>query len=424
MAQSKLTALKVESLSIPGRYSDSGGLYLNISKEGTKSWLYRYQRQGSRRWMGLGSYHKKSNTLATARAMAVEMKGLLNKGLDPIDNKRGLQEAKIKDREESDREKRLRSMTFKACAEGYMKIMAPEWSNPKHRQQWANTLATYAYPFIGDMPVNGIGTEHIRQCLDPIWNTKTETASRVRQRIESVISYAIVNKYREQANPAVWKGSLDKLYPKPSKVKDNLYHAAGQEQHHNALSYPEIPAFITRLKAMGGVAPIALKFLILTASRTGEVRFAQWDEFDLNKKEWNIPKARMKARKAHRVALSDTAVELIEAMPRVSEWVFPGGKIGKPMSDGALSAVLKRMDMKDITVHGFRSSFRDYIGEETGFPHRLAEYALAHGLSDETEKAYARGDLLKRRFELMAHWASYVDSNATQTSSCCDSQRN
>ena len=415
MAQGRLTALKVESLASPGRYADGGGLYLSISKSGTKSWLYRYQLHGSRRWMGLGSYHKAGNTLAMARAKTIENKALFNKGLDPLDNKKALKQARLDEEEKSKKATRLRAMTFKVCAENYMAMMAAEWSNPKHRQQWANTLATYAYPYIGDMPVNAIDTEHVRLCLDPIWNTKTETATRVRQRIESVIAYALVNKYREHENPAVWKGSLDKLYPKPSKVKENRYQSADEEQHHKAMNYAEVPVFISRLNAMEGVAAIALKFLILTTSRTGEVRFAKWDEFDLEKKEWNIPKARMKARKPHRVALSNAAIELLNDMPRMGEWVFPGGKIGKPMSDGAMSAVLKRMDLKDITVHGFRSSFRDYIGEETGFPHRLAEYALAHGLSDDTERAYARGDQLQRRFELMEHWAAYVDSGNRAT---------
>lgn len=411
MAQGKLTALKVESLSKTGRYSDGGGLYLNVSNEGTKSWLFRYQLQGLRRWMGLGSYHKVSNALAMARANAVEKRGLLNKGIDPIESKRASQQARLKSIEEDDQEKRLRSMTFQVCAEARMKSKAGEWSNSKHRQQWANTLATYAYPYIGDMPVNDIETKHVRQCLDPIWHTKTETASRVRQRIESVITHAIVSGYREKGNPATWKGLLSEIYPNPSKVKANRYEAAGEEEHHNALDYKKIPEFITELDAMEGVAPKALKLLILTACRTGDIRFAKWDEFDLAKKVWDIRKGRMKVKKAqHRVALSIAAKELIESMPRVDEWVFPGGKIGKPMSDGAMSAVLKRMDRRDITVHGFRSSFRDYIGEETGFPHRLAEYALAHSLTDDTEKAYARGDQLKRRFKLMEHWAAYVTS--------------
>ena len=410
MAQGKLTALKVESLSSPGRYADGGGLYLNISRQGTKSWLYRYQLQGSRRWMGLGAYHKTSNSLAIARAKVIEQKNLLNKNIDPMGNKRTLKETRSREIENSEREKRRHGMTFKVCAENYMTIMAAGWSNPKHRQQWANTLATYAYPYIGDMPIHHIDTPHIRQCLDPIWQSKTETASRVRQRIESVIAYAIANQYREQPNPATWKGALDKLYPKPSTVKNNRYRATGKEQHHNALNYSDIPVFIAQLNTVKGIAANALKFLILTAARTGEVRFAQWREFDLDKKEWNIHGARMKARKTHRVALSNAAVTLIKNTPKTGDWVFPGRKIGKPMSDGAMSAVLKRMNMKHITVHGFRSTFRDYIGEETGFPHRLAEYALAHSLSDSTEKAYARGDLLKRRFELMECWAAYVDT--------------
>jgi len=408
MAANNLTALKIESLADTGRYADGSGLYLNISKDGTKSWLYRYQLKGKRRWMGLGSYHRKSNTLAMARSKSVEAKALVNRGIDPLDQQRDEDEGKRLSDLKSKRENELQSMTFKVCAEGYIETMKAQWSNAKHIQQWTNTLVTYALPFIGNMPVKDIEVEHIQLVLDPIWETKTETANRVRQRIESILAYAIGKKYRNTPNPAIWKGLLDSFYPKPEKVKQKRYEKAGLEKHHNALPYDELPAFMQDLRNMEGIAAIALQFTILTASRTSEIRFAKWDEFNIDKKEWNIPKGRMKARKAHRVALSDAATNLLNTLPRLNEYVFPGGKVDKPISDGAMSSVLKRMNRKGITVHGFRSSFRDYIGEETGFPYRLAEFALAHGLTDEAEKAYARGDMLKKRFTMMNAWADYI----------------
>ena len=410
MSQKKLTVYEVESSSEPKWYPDGGGLYLYIAKRGTKSWAYRYQFNKKRRLMGLGGYHSKTNTLAMARVKATAAKALVDRGIDPIDQQREKKEQERATESQTKRENKLKNMTFKVCAEGYIKAMKAEWSNAKHIQQWTNSLTTHAFPYIGDMPVKDIETEHVRLVLDPIWETKTETANRVRQRIESIIYYAIASKYRETSNPAIWKGLLDKFYPKPSKVKQKRYEQAGKEKHHNALPYQEIPSFIVELKKMEGTAAQALRFTILTASRTGEVIFATWDEFNLDKKEWNIPAARMKARKAHRVALSDAVVDLLKSLPRVNEYVFTGWKSDIPMSNAAMSAVLKRMNRKDITVHGFRSTFRDYIGEETGFPYRLAEFALAHGLTDEAEKAYARGDMLKKRFKIMNAWAIYVDS--------------
>jgi integrase len=410
MSQKKLTALKVESLTEPKWYSDGEGLYLYIAKGGSKSWAFRYQFNKKRRLMGLGGYHSKTNTLAMARVKATAAKALVDRGIDPLVQQRENKAELVESENLAKREDNLKNMTFKVCAENYIETMKVQWSNEKHIQQWTNTLTTYAYPHIGDMPVKDIETEHVRLVLDPIWNTKTETANRVRQRIESVISYAIANKYRETLNPAIWKGLLDTFYPKPEKVKQIRYEQAGKVKHHNALPYDDMPAFMIELRKMDGTAAQALRFIILTASRTGEVLFATWDEFNLEKKEWNIPAARMKARKAHRVALSDAVIQLLESLPRVSEYVFSGLKIDKPMSNGAMSSVLKRMDRKGITVHGFRSTFRDYIGEETGFPYRLAEFALAHGLTDEAEKAYARGDMLKKRFKMMNAWADYVDS--------------
>jgi len=289
--------------------------------------------------------------------------------------------------------------------------MEVEWSNAKHRKQWRSTLEAYAFPHIGSMAVNDIQTEHIKLCLDPIWLTKTETARRVRQRIETIIDYAIANEYRKNRNPAIWKGHLDKFYPKPNKVKEAIYEQEGREKHLAALPYRDMPTFMTHLKGIEGMAVVALRFSILTAARSGEVRYATWTEFNLDRKEWNIPKSRMKARKAHRVALSDAAIELLKTLPRNDSYVFPGRKRGRPINNGGMLKTIQVLGYSDITVHGFRSTFRDYIGEETGFPHRLAEFALAHGLTDESEKAYARGDLLKKRFTMMNAWAAFVDSD-------------
>jgi integrase len=387
-----------------GRHADSDGLYLQVSASGAKSWLYRYQIEGRRREYGIGSLSK--FTLAQARKERDQLRLKVKAGIDPLAEKQKNKAIAERDKKEAAN----KAMTFEVCAEKFIDIMEAQWSNSKHRDQWRNTLRDYAYPIIGNLPICDIETTHVRECLDPIWFTKTETAKRLRQRIESVIDYAIASGYRQERNPAIWKGLLDKAYPKPSKVMEVKHEKAGTEKHHPALPYGEMPAFMKELIKQQGVAAKALRFTILTASRTGEVRFATWDEFDLEKKEWNIPKLRMKARKPHRVALSDAAVELLKNLPKDTPYVFPGGKIGKPLSENGMAAVLKRMGRKDITVHGFRSTFRDYIGEETGFPHRLAEFALAHGLTDEAEKAYARGDLLKKRFKMMNAWAAYVDS--------------
>lgn len=399
-----LTPDAIKKLNQKGRYADSDGLYLQVATGGTKTWIYRYQIQGRRREYGIGSLAK--FTLSQARNERNKLRLKVKAGIDPLAEK----QENIAAADRAKKEAATKTMTFEVCAEKFITIMEAQWSNRKHRNQWRNTLRDYAYPIIGNLPTCDIETSHVRECLDPIWFTKTETARRLRQRIESVIDYAIASGYRQERNPAIWKGLLDKAYPKPSKVMEVKHEKAGTDKHHSALPYSDIPAFMRELTKQQGVAAKALRFTILTASRTGEVRFATWDELDLERKEWNIPKARMKARKAHRVALSDAAVELLESLPKDTPYVFPGGKIGKPLSENGMAAVLKRMDRQDITVHGFRSTFRDYIGEETGFPHRLAEFALAHGLTDEAEKAYARGDLLKKRFKMMNAWAAYVDS--------------
>lgn len=418
MAINQLTALQVNQLSAPGRYADGGGLYLNIKEDGSKSWVFRFQLNKKRRNMGLGAFNKKTNGLAEARKKAGEKRHLVEQGIDPIEHAKQMEAERLAENERKQQERAAKvsanQNTFKACAELYIKNKSAEWKNAKHKQQWENTLAEYAYPLIGDVPIDDIDIEQIRKVLDPIWFKKTETASRVRQRIEAVISSAIAIGTRTKPNPATWKGLLDNFYPRPEKVKRKRHIDAGTDPHFAAMPYDDLPAFMAELVTLPGVAPIALRFLILTVPRTSELRYAEWSEFNLEKKQWNIPPERMKAGIEHRVALPDAAVKILEDMPAASKYVFPGWKKGTALSDGAFRSVLKKMGITNATTHGFRSSFRDYIGEETGFPYRLAEFALAHQLTDEAEKAYARGDMLKKRFAMMNAWANFVDSKLTK----------
>lgn len=425
MGVKKLTALQVVKLTTPGKYADGDGLYLKIRTDGRKEWIFLYQLNKRRREMSLKAFDKKTNTLADARVAAAEKRLLVERGIDPIDQAK-------EDAERLKREQELKALeaaqkeaetlnTFKACAEEYIKNKSPEWKNEKHQDQWRNTLKAHVYPIIGDIPVNDIEVEHVRQCLNPIWLDITETATRVRQRIEAIISSAIASKQRDPAkgNPAVWKGLLENFYPKPEKVKRNKHLEAGTDGHFAAMSYEDMPEFMTRLVKLNGYAPLALRFLILTVPRTTELRLAEWDEIDFEKKMWVIPAGRMKAGIRHRIPLSDAAIELLQNLPRREDnpYIFPGWKRGSPLSNNGLLDVLRKMGIpkEESTVHGLRSSFRDYIGEETGFPERLAEYALAHQLTDEAEKAYARGDKLKKRFAMMNAWASYVDSRLGQS---------
>lgn len=407
---SQLTAMGVEKLTKEGMHHDGGGLYLKITKTGAKSWLFRFQLNTKRRDMSLYSYHKKSNTLAMARLAVAEARALVLQKIDPIERRDRIAAEHQKAEQARQDVNNLQSMTFKICAEDYIRVMTPQWTNPKHISQWTNTLTTYAYPFIGRMAVKDVDVEHVRQILDPIWTTKTETATRVRQRIESILAYAIANKYRTEANAATWKGVIDNFYAKPEKVKQKRNEQKGVDGHHPAIEYVDVPSFVNDLKQMEGMAAKALHFTILTACRTSEARLAKWDEIDLVKKTWTIPAARMKARKEHRVALSDVVIKLLGELPVLNSHVFPSGKADNAMSDGAMLALLKRMNRRDITVHGMRSAFRDYISEETGFAFRLAEYALAHQLKDGAEKAYARGDMLAKRSLMMNAWAVYTES--------------
>lgn len=297
-------------------------------------------------------------------------------------------------------------MTFDACAAAYIEAQEAAWRNPKHRQQWRNTLSTYASPVFGSLPVQAVDVGLVMKCLEPIWTTKPETASRLRGRIESILDWAAVRGYRRGDNPARWRGHLDKLLPARGKIR--------QVEHHSALPYSEIAEFLTALRAEEGVAARALEFLVLTATRTGEVIAARWDEVHLKEKVWVVPAVRMKAGREHRVPLSAAALAVLQQMreAREGEFIFPGGKAGRPLSNMAMLKVLRRMDRADLTAHGFRSTFRDWAAERTNFPREVAEMALAHTVSDKVEAAYRRGDLFQKRRQLMEAWARSCGSPA------------
>lgn len=385
------------------RLSDGRGLYFQstewTNKKGetslSKSWEFRFTLNGKTRSMGLGRYP--TVTLAQARGLADEYYRLVkHERKDPIEV-----------RKEQDRQtaKEVHRITFAEAVEQYLAMKTLEFENPKHAAQWKSTLETYAsnpkdVKGLGGMKVSDIGKDDILRVLEPIWHTKTETASRLRGRIENVLSWATVAGHREGENPAQWKGNLAQLLPKPTKLK--------KVSHHAALPYAELGAFILELRKREGFAARALEFSILTAARSGEVREAVWAEIDLNARVWIIPAERMKARKEHRVALCDEAIAILHTLPRIkgSDAVFPAPRGGK-LSDGAMRQVLKRMERSDLTQHGFRSTFRDWAGETTAHPREVIEQALAHSLKDKAEAAYARGDLMAKRQRLMADWDKY-----------------
>lgn len=409
----KLKAISAEKATKPGLYGDGGGLYLQITKDGIKSWLFRFMINGRARGMGLGPLHTIS--LAQAREKAHECRSFLLKGLDPLDEKQKSQ-AVAKEQEAEAKAKidaavppaTPRGKTFKDCAEELIKSKETGWRNEKHKDQWRNTLAKYAYPVIGDLAVSTIETAHIMQILSPIWAEKTETASRVRGRIESVLSYAKVFGYRTAENPARWKGHLDHLLPKESAVTT--------VKHHPALPYKELPEFMEKLREKESIAAFALELLILTATRSNETRSCRWDEFDLEEKIWIIPATRMKTKKIHRVPLSDQSLKLLKKMLRFGNQglVFPGQKNGQPLSDATMLQLLRRIHPDGISVHGFRSTFRDWTSECTTHDSNICEMALAHTIENKTEAAYRRGDLLVRRAELMSDWGAYCDKTQSR----------
>ena len=391
----ELTAIEISRLKKQGKHAVGGvpGLMFQVSG-GSRSWVYRYMLDGKRRDMGLGPYP--AVTLAQAKDHARSLKSLTAKGHDPLREK---QEELVRMRAE-----RATLKTFKEAMVGYLNDKSPEWRNKKHRQQWENTLTTYAFAEIGDMSVSTIQIGHVLSVLRPIWNEKTETASRLRGRIESVIDWAKVHGYCTGENPARWKGNLDKVLPAPSKAKP--------VRHHTALPYAKISNFISDLKLREGIAPRALEFCILTAARSGEVRGATWQEIDLNNNIWTIPAARMKAGKEHRVPLSPQALALLSNLSRKANTnlVFPNTH-GAPLSDMTLGAVLKRMGER-VTTHGFRSTFRDWAGETQNFPNEVLEHALSHQLKSKTEAAYARGTLFEKRRILMHAWSNECFANS------------
>lgn len=380
----KLSAMQATKLAKPGRHSDGGGLYLFIDPHGRRRWIFMYTRGGKRTELGLGSGRDLS--LANARAEAARLREVLATGGDP----------------KAERAKDDRIPTFGACADAYIEAMRPSWRNAKHAAQWTMTLTRYAEPIRGK-PVNTIDTQDVLDVLQALWQRTPETAERLRGRIENVLDAAKARGHRSGENPARWRGHLDQLLPKRQRLSRG---------HHAALPHDAIPVFMADLTRRGAIAARALEFTILTAARSGEVLGAQWDEIDTAKKVWTIPAVRMKAGREHRVPLSPRAMEIVTAMAKLGAegYLFPGPKPNKPLSSMAMAMLLRRMKA-EVTVHGFRSTFRDWASETTGFPHEVCEMALAHAIGNKAEAAYRRGDLFDKRRKLMEAWASYCARN-------------
>lgn len=408
-AVNRLSPLDVARLKETGRYADGGGLYLQVTrweKEGeewvTKAWLLRYMRNGRAREMGLGSVRDFS--LKEARDRARAMRQLLADGRDPLAERRQTQQAA--------KLEAARTITFKAASAEYIKAHQAGWKNGKHADQWEATLETYAFPVFGNLPVAEIDTGLMVRVLEPIWKTKTETASRVRGRIENILAWATVRGYRTGDNPARWRGHLDKLLAEKAKV--------AKVRHQPAMHYTKVGEFMAELRDNGSISAKALELTILTAARTHNTIGATWAQFDLDAKVWTIPGPEMKGEKGkgedgrlHRVPLADRAVEILKGLPRLkgNEFVFVGAHRGKGLSNMAMLELLKGM-RPGLTVHGFRSTFRDWAAECTNFPRELAEKALGHVLGDKVEAAYQRGDLLEKRRRLMDAWAGYCSKPA------------
>ena len=386
-----LSALEVSRLTAPGHHAVGGvaGLYLYVLDTGARSWVLRTMVGTKRRHMGLGGYP--DVPLAQAREKARAAKIEVSQGTDPIAQRVALA-SQLKAQQATQK-------TFEEAAKAYMEAHEKAWKNPKYRAQWGSTLKTYAYPHIGSLLVKDIDQEHVMKVLEPIWATKTETATRLRGRIESVLDWATTRKYRSGENPARWKGHLDNLLPAPSDIQ--------KVESHRAVDYNDMAQFMADLRVREGLAARALEFAILCASRSGEVRGALWSEINREKAIWTIPAERMKAGKEHRVPLSTPAVKLLEALPRSdsSDLVFAGAD-DKPLSDMALTAVMRRMEV-DAVPHGFRSTFRDWVGDCTNHPRDVAEFALAHKLSDKVEASYRRSDALEKRRQMMEEWADF-----------------
>jgi integrase len=393
-----LSAAKVKNLKVPGDYLDGRGLYLQVRSESSKSWLLKYSMEKRAREMGLGP--AADIPLATARELRDRYRALLKQGIDPLEHKQAEKSAKALER--------AKAISFKDACARYIAANRSGWKNIKHASQWEATLKAYAYPIIGALPVQAIDTALVMAVLDPIWSTKPETASRVRGRIESVISAAKARGEFKGENPATWKGHLDNLLPKTSKVR--------KVENHAALPYADLPAFMLDLRGREGIGAAALEYLILTAARTGEVLGATWDEFDLRKSVWTIPGERMKNGKEHQVPLSPPAVAVLERMSKIAngEHVFFGLSSGRSLSNMALLVLLRRMRRTDITSHGFRSTFRDWAAER-GYQDAVAEAALAHTVPDAVIAAYRRTTFFELRKKMMDDWATFATSDPAKS---------
>lgn len=388
----ELTALEVGRLNLPGLHFVGGvaGLAMQITVTGARSWILRAMVGGKRREMGLGGFP--DVTLAGAKEAARVARIKIKEGIDPIAEGKSKRVALIA--------ARANSITFNEATNAYIAVKEVEWTNKKHAGQWRSTLSTYAFPFVGNLYVRDIAQAHIMRVLEPIWLTKNETASRLRGRIESILDWAKVRGYRDGDNPARWVGHLDVLLQSPGKVQKN--------EHHPALPFDELAAFMIKLRQVNGAGARALEFAILTAARSGEVRGATWSEINLVDATWTIPAERMKAKREHRVALNEDAVNLLELLPHTAELLFPNRK-SEILSDMTLTAVLRRMKRGDITAHGFRSTFRDWCSERTNYPRDVAEMALAHTIGDKVEAAYRRGDLFEKRRFMMRDWGLFCN---------------
>jgi len=397
MRTGKLTAVTVGALArstgARSYHGDGGGLWLQVTPGGA-SWVFRYRVNGRLREMGLGSLA--TIGLADARDKARKARQQRLDGLDPIEERKASRlAARLAD---------AKAMTFRQCAEAYIAANRAGWRNPKHAAQWPATLGSYVYPIMGEMPVQAVDTGLVMKAIEPIWNVKPETASRVRGRIETVLDWAKARGYRDGENPARWKGPIENLLPARSKVR--------RVEHHPALPYGELPAFMAELREQEGVGASALEFAILTAARTGEAIGATWAEIDLEGRLWIVPAERMKkAGKEHHVPLSEAALAVLRGMAaiREGEHVFPGGRAGRLISNMAMLMLLRRMGRSDLTAHGFRSSFSDWSAECTNFPAEVREMALAHAVGDRVEAAYRRGDLFDKRRQLAEAWARFCD---------------
>lgn len=387
----KLSAVTVKNETKPGRHRDGGGLILNVSATGSKSWTFIWVRDGKKREMGLGSYP--AIALAAARERAAECRAILAAGGDPIAARDKVEQQAVQEAEAG--------KTFADAVTDFLGSVEGGWRNEKHRAQWRMTLGPDYCKAIRSKAVAGITTDDVLGILRPIWTTKAETASRLRGRIERVIDYATVRGWYDKPNPARWKGHLKNALPARQKL---------QRGHHAAMPYEDVPAFVTRLRAAEAMAARGLEFLILTAARSGEVLDAQWSEIDLDAGLWTVPAHRMKAGKEHRVPLSNRALEIVKALheAKLHDYVFPGQAKGKPLSNMSFHMLMRRLKVDDFTPHGFRSSFRDWAAEETDHAREVAEAALAHTIGDATERAYRRGDALAKRRALMQDWADYV----------------